>query len=150
MACQRIENSRDTVWLWQFPQSDDFDTEEICRLSLQALIRKIGSHPTLDQKRDIALKHSQLLDKVDAFQKQAGSMLHAVSSETDDSWGDDYIRETYTGAEFDGVSEEEDDNDDRHNSAAEDRYQMQFPRNSPPNGCINAKHILYHCTFPHN
>ena len=125
-------------------QTSDFDAEEICRLSLQALIRKIGCHPTPDQKRDIALKRSQLQDKVDAFQKQAGSMLHAVSSEADDSWGDDYTRETYTGAEFDGVGEDDDDDDDRHNSAAEGRYQMQFPRNSPPNGRVNAEHISLH------
>jgi len=45
----------------------DFDTDKICRLSLQALMRKIGSHPMLDQKRDIVLRRSQLQDKVDAF-----------------------------------------------------------------------------------
>jgi hypothetical protein len=68
------------------------------RLLLQALVRKIGSYPTPDQKRDITLRHSQLQDKVDTFQKQAGSMLHIVSDDTDDSWGNDYTREIYTGA----------------------------------------------------
>ena len=36
-------------------------------------------------------------------------MLHAVSNNANDSWGDDYAREVYTGAEFDGIGEEEDD-----------------------------------------
>jgi len=61
-----------------------------------------------DQKRDIALRHSRLQDKVDGFQEQAGSMLHAASNDADDSWCDDNTRELYTGAEFDGVGEEED------------------------------------------
>src|ERR1700733_11826616 len=104
-----------------------FNTKKICRLSLQALVRNIGSHPTADQKRDIAMRRSQLQDKVDAFQKQAGSFLHAVSNDDDDSWGDDNAREIYTGAEFDGIGEE----DDEHSPAAEGHYQMQFPRQSP-------------------
>jgi hypothetical protein len=119
----------------------NFDAKTLSRLSLQALVRKIGSHPTPDQKRDIVLRRSQLQDKVDAFQKQAGSTLHAVSNEADDCWGDDYTRETYTGAEFDGVGEED---DDAHNSAAEEHYQTQFLRSSPPDGRINAEHILLH------
>jgi hypothetical protein len=122
-------------------KTSDFDTNKICRLSLQALVRKIGSHPTPDQKKDIVLRRSQLQDKIDAFQKQAGSMLHAVSNKADDSWGDDYARETYTGAEFDGVGEED---DDRHNSAAKEHYQTQLLRNSSPDGRINAEHILLH------
>jgi len=111
-------------------------------LSLQALVRNIGSHPTPDQKRDIALRHSWLQDKVDGFQEQAGSMLHAASNDADDSWYDDNTRELYTGAEFDGVGEEEDDG--RYDSSAEGNYQMQSQRNSPPNGRINAKYISMH------
>jgi hypothetical protein len=42
----------------------------------------------------------KLQNKVDMFQKQAGSTLHAVSNEIDDCWGNNYTRETYTGAEF--------------------------------------------------
>lgn len=117
-------------------------TPRICRLSLQALVRKIGTHPMPDQKRDIALRRSQLQDKVDAFQKQAGSMLHAVSNDADDSWSDDYSREVYTGAEFDGVDEENGDNG--HNLAAEEHYQTQLPRNSPPDSHMNAEHISLH------
>jgi len=45
----------------------DFYIHKICRLSLQALVRKIGSYSTPSQKRDVALKCSQLQDKVDAF-----------------------------------------------------------------------------------
>jgi hypothetical protein len=104
-------------------------------------VRKIGSHPTPDQKRDIALRRSQLQDKVDTFQRQAGSILHTVSNDSDDSWGDDYSRETYTGAEFDGISEEDEDG---LNSAAEERYQTKVPRNIPPDGCMDAEHISLH------
>ncbi|KAN0121377.1 hypothetical protein V8E52_003273 [Russula decolorans] len=109
------------------------------QLSLQALVRKTGSYPTPDQKRDIALRCSWLQDKVDAFQNQAGSMLNAVSNDADDFWGDDYAREIYTGAEFDGVGDEEDD--DGYDSAAENNHQTQLPRNSPHDGRINAEHI---------
>src|SRR6266581_1060836 len=127
MACQWIKNSRDAVWLWQFlSKTSDFDTKKLRRLLLQALVRKIGSHPTLDQRRDIALKHSRLQDKVGTFKNQARSMLHAVSNDGDDSWGDDYTREMYTGAEFDGVGKED------NNGAAEGQYQMQVPSSSPP------------------
>jgi hypothetical protein len=102
-------------------------------------VRKTGSYPTPDQKRDIALRRSRLQDKVDAFQNQAGSMLNAVSNDADDFWGDDYAREIYTGAEFDGVGDEEDD--DGYDSAAENNHQTQLPRNSPHDGRINAEHI---------
>src|SRR5712691_1668734 len=74
-------------------KAPNFDTEKICRLSLQALVRKIGSHPTPDQKRDITLRRSQLQDKVYEFQKQAGSILHTVSNDADGSWGDERERE---------------------------------------------------------
>jgi hypothetical protein len=122
-------------------KTSDFDTKNIHRLSLQALVRNIGSHPTPDQKRDITLRRSRLQDKVDAFQNQAGNMLHAVTNDDDNSWADDYTKEIYTGAEFDGVGEED---DDKQNLAAEEHYQMQLPRSSPPNCRINAEHISLH------
>jgi hypothetical protein len=122
-------------------KTPDFDTVKICRLSLQAYARKIGSHATPDQKREIALRRSRLQDKVDAFQKQAGNMLYAVSNDADDSWGDDCAREIYTGAEFDGVGEEDDDG---HDSAAEGRYRTQLQINSLPDGRINAENISLH------
>jgi hypothetical protein len=121
--------------------TSDFDTKKIRRLSLQAQVRKIGPYPTPDQKKDIALRRSRLQDKVDTFQKQAGSMLNAVSNDADDSWGDVYTREIYTGAEFDDVGEEDDGG---HDLAAEEHYQTQSLRNSPPYGRINAEHISLH------
>jgi len=116
------------------------DTKKINRLLLQVLVRKLGSYPTPDQKMDITLRHSQLQVKVDGFQKQAGSILHTVSNDGDDSWVDDYTRGIYTGMEFDGVGEE----DDGLDTATEECNQMQFPRSSPPDGHINAEHILLH------
>ena len=115
-------------------------TRKICRLLLQALVRKIGAHPTPDQKRDIALRHSQIQDKVDAFQKQAGSVLHTVSSDADDSWGDDNSEKVYTGAEFDSVDEE----DEVRDSAPQERYQTQSLGNSHPDSHLNAEDILLH------
>ena len=86
------------------------------------------------------MRRSQLQDKVDAFQKQAGSILHSVSNDDDDSWGDDHPREIYTGAEFDGIGEE----DDEHDLAAKGHYWMQFPRNGSSGSCIDAENILLH------
>ena len=120
----------------------DSDAGIIRRLSLQALVRKIGRSPTPDQSRDIALKRSRLQDKVDAFQRQAGSMLHSVSDDADDSWGDEHAREKYNGAEFDGVDEEE--GNDGRDSAAEEHHQVQFQGNTSPNGHINAEHTPLH------
>ena len=121
--------------------SSDFNNKKICRLSLQALVRKLGgAHPTPDQQRDIATRRSRIQDKVDAFQKQAGSMLHAVSDDDDDSWGDENAREIHAGAEFDGIGEE----DDGQSSASEGHRQTQFSRNGPPDGRINAEHIALH------
>jgi hypothetical protein len=106
------------------------------------LVRKIGSYLTLDQKRDIILRCSWLQDKIDTFQQQAGNILCAVSNDADDSWDDDHTRETYTGAKFNGVGEDEDDGG--HDLTAEEHYRMQLPRNSPPDGHINAEHISLH------
>ena len=142
MSCQWAKNSRDAVWLWQLPsEASDFDTSKTHRLSLQALVRRIGPHPTPDQKRDIALKCSGLQDKVVAFQKQAESMYHTVSSDADDTWGDENTREEYTSTKFDGISE---DNNDMQDLAAKKYHQMQFVRDNPANGCIDAERISLH------
>jgi hypothetical protein len=69
-------------------------------------------------------------------------MLHAVSNDDDNSWGDDCEREIYNGAEFDGTDEEEDNAG--HNQAAEEYYQTQLPRNSPFSSRINAEDIPLH------
>jgi hypothetical protein len=48
----------------------------------------------------------------------------------------------YTGAEFDGIGEED---DDALASTPEECYQtLQLPRNNPPNGCMDAEHISLH------
>jgi hypothetical protein len=122
-------------------KTSDFDTIKSHRLSLQALVRKVGSNPTPYQKRDVALRQSQLQDKVDAFQKQAGSMLYAISNDADDAWCDDYTREIYTGAEFDGVGEEDDDGP---GSSAKGQDQTQVLSSGAPDGPIDAEHISLH------
>ncbi len=125
-----------------YNMTSHFNIENTCRLSLQALVRKVGSHLTPDQKRDITLRRSQLQDKIDMFQRQAASMLHTVFNDADDSWGDENARETYTGAEFDGVGEEDDN--DEPNLASEEYYRMQFLRDNPSSAHINAEHISLH------
>jgi hypothetical protein len=87
------------------------------------------------------LRRSRLQDKVDTFQRQAGSILHAVTNDADDSWGDEDPREAYTGAEFDGVGEEDDDG---VGLAAEDRYQSQSLRTRRRDGRMDAEYILLH------
>jgi hypothetical protein len=69
-------------------------------------------------------------------------MLHVVSNDADDSWGDDYTREIYTGAEFDGIGEGEDG--DGHDSAAKEQCQTQLVQNSQTDGRIDAEHISLH------
>ena len=105
-------------------------------------MRRIGSNPTPDQKRDITIRRSRLQDRVDTFQKQAGSILHAIANDADDSWVDDYTSKAYTGAEFDGIGEEDDN--DGLDLAAEEHYQTEVPRNSPLDGRINAENIQLH------
>jgi hypothetical protein len=111
------------------------------RLSLQALVRKIGFHPTPDQQRDITLKRAQLQDRVDAFQKQAANFIHAVSDSGDDSWEDTSAREVDIGVEFDGIDEDE---DDECTPSASEHRQMQLSENGPTNSSIDAEHILLH------
>jgi hypothetical protein len=109
-------------------------------LSLQALVRKIGSFPTPNQQRDIALKRSRLQERVDTFQKQAAKLLDTVSSDGDDAWDDASIGEIYVGMEFDGIGEGEDD-DEGTSSAAEGHHQTQL---SSTDSFIDAEHISLH------
>src|SRR6266581_1849017 len=104
-------------------------------------MRKIGSHPPPDQKRDIALRHSQLQDKVDIFQRQAGSILHIVTNNANNSWGNEDTREAYTGAKVDGIGKEDDDG---LGLATKGHYQPQLLGNRPPDGHMDAEHILLH------
>ena len=82
-----------------------------------------------------------LQDKVDTFQRQAGSILHIVANDADDSWGNEDTREVYTGAKFDGVGKED---NDRLGLAAKGHYQPQSLGNRLPDGCMDAENILLH------
>src|ERR1700684_143384 len=115
------------------------------RLHLQALVRKIGSCSTPVQQRDIALKRSRLQERVDAFQKQAAKLLNAVSSDGDDSWDDASAREIYAGAEFDGVGEEDDD--DEHALSAGAAKEQTPSLGDDSDGCIDAERISLHLPF---
>ena len=137
MAGQRIENPRDTV---RFPNIFSCEISDRCyRLFLQALVRKIGSRKTPDQQRDIILRRTRLQDRIDAFQKQAATFLHVVSDGEDDSWEDDSARNVYTGEEFDGIDEEDDD--DCAPSASE-HTQAWLSENGPSNSSVDAEHVL--------
>jgi hypothetical protein len=106
-------------------------------------VRKIGSHPTPDQQRDISLKRARLHNRVDAFQKQTDNFFHAVSDGGDDSWEDASAREVYIGVEFDGIDEE--DNDERTPLASASGHgQMQLSENGPTNASVYAEHISLH------
>ena len=131
MAGQWVENPRDTV---RFPNIFFREISDCCyRLSLQALVRKIGSRTTPSQQRDIILRRARLQDRIDAFQKQAATFLHAVSDGEDDFWEDDNARKLYTGVEFDGVDEEDDD-----------YCAPSASENGPTNSSVDAEHILLH------
>jgi hypothetical protein len=106
-------------------------------------VRKIGSLPTPNQQRDIALKRSRLQERVNSFQKQAAKLLDAVSID-DDSWDDDSTGETYVGVEFDGVGE--DDDEGASSSDAEEHHQTQLLGNRFPDSdsCVDAERISLH------
>ncbi|KAH9011246.1 hypothetical protein EDB84DRAFT_1445273, partial [Lactarius hengduanensis] len=108
------------------------------QLSLQALVRKIRSHPTPDQQRDIALKRARLQERLDAFQKQAANILQASHDSGDDSWDNTPLREAYIGIEFDDISEGEDD-DERASSAEE-----HVSGNHSTDSSIDAEYIPLH------
>lgn len=118
-------------------------TSQKHRLSLQALVRKIGSHPTPDQQRDVTLKRARLQDRVDTFQKQAANILQADSQGEDESWDNVQERETYVGIEFDGIGEGDDDDDERP-SSAEEHDQTQSSGDSPADGRVDAEYISLH------
>jgi hypothetical protein len=102
-------------------------------------VRKIGSHPTPDQQRDVALKRARLQDRVDTFQKQAANILQADSEGEDESWDNTLEKETYVGIEFDGIGEGDDD--DEHPSSAKEHDQMQ---SSGDDGRVDTEYISLH------
>ena len=65
-------------------------------------------------------------------------MLHAASNDDDDSWGDDNTKDTYTGAKFDDIGEE----NDRQDSVAEEHYQPHVLRNDPSDGRIHLENVI--------
>ena len=105
-------------------------------------MRKIGSSPTPDQQRDIALKRARLQERIDAFQRQAANILRSASDDGDDSWDGTLGRETYLGTEFDGIGEEEEDNEGP--SSAKEHDQMQLFGNCSTDGRVDAEYISLH------
>ncbi|KAF8267233.1 hypothetical protein EI94DRAFT_1701133 [Lactarius quietus] len=111
------------------------------QLSLQALVRKIGAHPTPDQQRDMTLKRARLQERIDTFQKQAANFIHAAANGEDDSWEDTSAREVYIGSEFDGIDEEDDEEEEGITSPLKPQ-QMQSTRLVLPKCCqdlVNAE-----------
>jgi hypothetical protein len=105
-------------------------------------VRKIGTHPTPDQQRDITLNRARLQERIDTFQRQAANFIHAAADGGDDSWEDMSASEVYIGSEFDGIDEEDDD--DEGNASPSAPQQMQSSGDSPTNSSVDAEHILLH------
>ena len=72
--------------------------------------------------------------------RSAANILQAASDSGDDSWDD--TQETYLGTEFDGIGEE--DNDDEHPSSAKEHDQTHLFGNCSTNGRVDAEHISLH------
>ena len=81
-----------------------------CRLSFQALVRRVGSRPSPDQKIDIGTKQAHLQERIDTFQRQAANIIQAVTEGgDDDSWDSTPVREPHIGVEFNGIGEDDSD-----------------------------------------
>ena len=99
MDWQQVEGSGDAVGISvAFLLRPDDEFTKTCRLSFQAMVRKIGSNPMPDQQRDITVKQACLQERVDAFQKQVANIFQAASDSRDGT----LVREVYVSAEFDG------------------------------------------------
>ncbi|KAF8262946.1 hypothetical protein EI94DRAFT_1704369 [Lactarius quietus] len=92
------------------------------QISLQALVRKIGSHSTPDQQREVA----------------AANILQAIS----EGGANSPVIESYVGTEFNGIGKEDDDNE--RSSSAEDHDQTHLSGNSAADGCVDAEYISLH------
>ncbi|KAF8261278.1 hypothetical protein EI94DRAFT_1705651 [Lactarius quietus] len=108
------------------------------QVSLQALVRKIGSHFTPDQQREVAVKQAQLQERVDTFHKQAANILQAVS----EGGANSLVMESYVGTEFNGIGKEDDDN--VHSSSAKTMIKHTYLGNSAANGCVDMEYISLH------
>ena len=85
-------------------------------------MRRVGSRPSPDQKRDIGTKRARLQERIDTFQRQATNVFQAVTEGgDDDSWDSTPVREPHIGVEFDGIGE--DDDNGEMPSAAEEHDQ---------------------------
>ncbi|KAN0128940.1 hypothetical protein V8E53_004712 [Lactarius tabidus] len=84
------------------------------QLSLQALVRRMGSHLTSGQRKDITVNIVQ-----------------------DDSWDSTPVREAYVGAEFDRIDGED---DDEHPSSAKEEDQIQSGPGSADR-TVDTEHI---------
>ncbi|KAH9172098.1 hypothetical protein EDB89DRAFT_1906381 [Lactarius sanguifluus] len=118
-------------------QEMQYKFQQLSKLSLQALVRKIGSHPMPDQQRDIALKCAWLQERVVEFQKQAANILQASPNSGDDSWDNTPLRETYISI---GGGED----DDECTSSAEEPNQLQVSGNHSTDSSIDAEYIPLH------
>ncbi|KAF8259195.1 hypothetical protein EI94DRAFT_1707309 [Lactarius quietus] len=107
------------------------------QLSLQALVRKIGSLPTPDQQRDLTLRRARLQERVDTFQRQAATIFRAAG----DTFDSTLVRETYFGTEFDGIDDEDDGNGD---SPAEEHDPTQGTVNCSTDDSVDAEYIPLH------
>jgi hypothetical protein len=134
---QRIKDSGDTVGLSAAPFGRPL-TRRSRRLSLQAFVRKIGSHPTPDQQKDIALKRARLQDRVDAHQRQAATILQAAGDPGDST----FVKDTFIGAEFDGIDEGEDA--DEFSSASEECDETQTAADFSADASVDAEYIPLH------
>ena len=101
-------------------------------------MRKIGSHPTADQQKDITLKQARLQERVDTFQRHAATILNAAS----DPWDSTSAKETYIGAQFDGIDEGEDG--DEHSPPAEESHHAQMMVNIATDASVDAEYIPLH------
>jgi hypothetical protein len=99
-----------------------------------------------DQQMDVTLKRACLQERVEAFQKQAAAILQASG----DSWDRPLVRETYIGAEFDGIDEGEEN--DECSSPAEECDQVETMVDWSANASIDAEYIPLHFPlhFGHN
>jgi hypothetical protein len=95
---------------------------------------------------DVTLKWACLQERVEAFQKQVAAILQASG----DSWDRPLVRETYIGAEFNGIDEGEEN--DECSSPAEERDQVETMVGWSANASIDAEYIPLHFPshFGHN
>lgn len=101
-------------------------------------MRRIGPHPTADQQKDITLKRACLQERVDAFQRHAATILPAAGEPSDNT----LVKETYIGAQFDGIDEGE--YGDEGSQPAEECDQLQTTVTVSADANVDAEYIPLH------